>query len=548
MRQPASVARAHSSMIVTPQPEATDAGAVILRSGGNVVDAVVAAALVQSVVDPLMCGIGGMALLQVATPDGQRLVVDGFGESPEGVTPDMWESDLLGPTPDGFGYRVEDYLNETGPQAVTTPGTMKTLATVHERFGSLPWGDLFDEAIRLATDGWIVRPHFQTLMIQDEEKYGRMNFGDKLRASPEGNRIYTPEDRLPRLGDWITNPDLASVLRHLADHGAEDLYTGELARRIADSVRSDGGVLSANDLAEYRARDLTPLTGWYRGVEVSVPPPPGGGVQAMQTLGILDQFDLSRLEHNSPEHVEILVEAMKIALRDKEELWSRPQTTDDDVHALLTPSALEQNAERIRQGRRVDVDGPRHESRHTTHLTAMDAEGFTVSLTHTLGNPSGYIPRDLGFMLNGGMSTFDPRPGSVNSVAPRRRRATTSCPTVLFEGSGPVMALGAPGASWITPAIVQTISNVLDFGMDVRDAVLAPRAVATSNAVDISNRIPRATELGLGDRGYQVRRSPLSYAFAGVHAITRFDGRLSGAADPQRDGYAAGAVDRRELS
>lgn len=530
----------YRSMIVTPQPEATDAGAMVLGNGGNVVDAIVAASLVQSVVDPLMCGIGGMAVINITAPDGQRIIIDGLGSSPAAVTPDMWEADLLGPTPDGFGYRTKDYVNETGAQAIMTPGTLKTLAVVHGRFGSLPWSDLFGEALRLAESGWIVRPHLQTLMVQDETKYGRMNFGDKLTSTPDGQRIYAPSGGLPKLGDIISNPDLAEVLKHISAEGAEDFYHGELAQAISDSVQLDGGVLSADDLAQYTVKDLTPITGHYRGLELSLPPQPAGGVQTMQTLGIMNHLDFSTLDHNSPEHLTVIAEAMKHALRDKEDLWNRGQSTDDDYSALLDPSRLDETAHRIRNGEKVDVDGPRYESRNTTHLNAMDAEGFTVSMTHTLGNPSGYIPRDLGFMLNGGMSTFDPRPGTANSIEPGRRRNTTSCPTIVFDEAGPMMAIGAPGASWITPAIVQTISNVIDFGMNVQDSVLAPRAVATSNTIDISNRIPRSTELGLHDRGYEVRRSPLSYAFAGVHAITRHNGVLSGAADPQRDGYAAG--------
>lgn len=527
-------------MIVTPQPEATDAGAMVLGNGGNGVDAIVAAALVQSVVDPLMCGIGGMAVINITTPDNQRVIIDGLGSSPSGVTPDIWESALLGPTPDGFGFRVKDHVNETGPQAIMTPGTLRTLAVVHGRFGSLPWSDLFGEALRLAESGWIVRPHLQTLMVQDETKYSRMNFGDKLISTPDGQRIYAPNGRLPRLGDIITNPDLAEVLKHISTHGADDFYHGELARAISDSVQADGGVLSAEDLANYTINDLTPITGHYRGLELSLPPQPAGGVQTMQTLGIMDHLDLSSLDHNSPEHLMVIAEAMKHALRDKEELWNRAKSTDDDYSALLDHSRLETTAHRIRNGEKADVDGPRYESRHTTHLNAMDSEGFAVSLTHTLGNPSGYIPRNLGFMLNGGMSTFDPRPGTANSIEPGRRRNTTSCPTIVFDDTGPIMAIGAPGASWITPAIVQTISNVVDFGMNVQDAVMAPRAVATSNTIDISNRVPRATELGLHDHGYAVRRSPLSYAFAGVHTIMRLNGVLSGAADPQRDGYATG--------
>lgn len=540
MNSPITRTNAYSSMIVTPQPEATDAGAMVLNHGGNVVDAVAAAALVQGVVDPLMCGIGGMAVIQIVTPDGERIVIDGLGQSPAAVSANMWEADLLGPTPDGFGYRVKDFVNETGAQSVMVPGTLKTLASVHERFGSLPWPDLFAEAVRYAEEGWLVRPHLQTLMVQDETKYGRMNFDDKLLFTPDGKRIYGTHGRPPRLGDRIANPELASVLTHIAQHGAEELYSGELATKIADSIAQDGGLVTVNDLKRYELHDLQSVTGHYRGLELSLPPQPAGGIQTMETLGILDHFDLSEIEHNSPDHLEILVEAMKHALHDKEILWNRSRSTSDDYHRLLDESHLSRAAARIAAGERVDVDAARYESPHTTHLSAMDTDGFAVALTHTLGNPSGYIPRGLGFMLNGGMSTFDPRPGTSNSIAPGRRRNTTSCPTVVFDESGPVMSIGAPGASWITPAIVQVISNVFDFGMDIQEAVSAPRAVSTSNAVDISNRIPRSTELELNRRGYEVRRSPLSYAFAGVHAITLFDGQLTGAADPQRDGYAAG--------
>lgn len=150
MRAPKARPQHHRSMIVTPQPEATDAGAVVLAEGGNAVDAAVAAALVQGVVDPLMCGVGGFALMQLRLPDGTQLIIDGLGTCPSGISDGVWAEDLLGITSDGFGFRVRDFVNETGPQAVMTPGTLRTLMQAHDRFGSLPWSDLFAEAIRLA--------------------------------------------------------------------------------------------------------------------------------------------------------------------------------------------------------------------------------------------------------------------------------------------------------------------------------------------------------------------------------------------------------------
>ncbi len=236
---------------------------------------------------------------------------------------------------------------------------------------------------------------------------------------------------------------------------------------------------------------------------------------------------------------------MKTSLRDKERLWNEADASPEDFAALFTADSLDAAARAVRSGEKADVDAARpqvssHESRHTTHLCTADESGLTISLTHTLGNPSGYIPAGTGFVLNGGMSTFDPRPGHVNSIQPGKRRNTTMAPVVVMSGDEPVVAIGAPGASWITPAVAQGISNILDFGMSAQEAVMAPRVVATSNAIDISNRIPRRVQTAVEDMGYEVRRSALSYAFAGVHALTRFEGTLAGGADPQRDGYASG--------
>ncbi len=533
-------------MIVTPQPEATDAGAEVLAAGGNAVDAAVAAALVQGVVDPLMCGIGGMAIIQVATPDGRAHVLDGLGTSPQGVSEDMWAGRYLGLTTDGFGYRVAGFVNEAGAQAVLTPGARRAYGELHARFGSLPWADLVAPAIRCARDGWVVRPHTSTMFHQDERKYGRMNIGEKLGLTADGRRIYLgPDGAYPMIGDTIRNPELADTLIHISGRGAEDLYRGELASAVAASIESDGGFLRTADLAGYVVRSLDPLTHDYRGLRVSVPPAPAGGVQMLETLGILDRFDVGALDHNGPEHIRILVEAMKRALLDKERLWADPDTGPDDHSRLLAEESLAAAADHIRAGERLDLEALRppveaSDPRDTTHLGVVDAAGLTVTMTHSLGNPSGYIPSGTGFMLNGGMSIFDPRPGRSNSIVPGSRRPTTMCPTIVFDGTEPVIAIGAPGASWITPAVAQGISNILDFGMTAQEAAMAPRIVATSNAIDISNRIPRRVQSALEARGYDVRRSPLSHAFAAVHAITRFDGVLAGGADPQRDGCAAG--------
>ncbi|WP_231443630.1 gamma-glutamyltransferase family protein [Brevibacterium zhoupengii] len=512
---------------------------MIMAEGGNAVDAVVAAALVQTVVDPLMCGLGGMAVAQVMTRESEIVVIDALGQTPSQIRPDIWLSDYLGPTPDGFGYQVRGHRNETGAESVMVPGTLKALANLHSRFGSTPWADLFADAIRIAKSGWTVRPYVQATLDNDEAKNGRMNYADKLLSTPDGRRIYGAADRPPRVGDVITNPELSEVLRHIAEHGSEELYKGAIADLLASSVQRDGGLLCIDDLRHYTIHELRPLLGKYRGIGLSMPPQPAGGIQTMQILGILNEFELSGLGHNSSAHIEVLSEAMKRALQDKESLWQKSDVSEDDYLSLLSSERAKTAAEAIRNSERVQVGRVHEDSPNTTHVCAIDEQGFTVSLTHTLGNPSGYIPTGLGFMLNGGMSTFDPRPGSVNSVQAGRRRNTTACPVIVFDESGPILTLGAPGGSLITPAIVQALSNFIDFGMDVREAVLAPRIAATSNAIDLSNRISRESEAALVKRSYEVRRSPMNYAFGAVHALSKLNGSLEGAADPQRDGHAA---------
>jgi gamma-glutamyltranspeptidase / glutathione hydrolase len=180
------------------------------------------------------------------------------------------------------------------------------------------------------------------------------------------------------------------------------------------------------------------------------------------------------------------------------------------------------------------------EPAHTTTVSCVDGDGMVVSLTHTLGLPSGVIPPGTGLMLNGAMNWYDPRPGRAGSIAPGKRRYSSMAPTIVFDGDQAVATLGAPGGAWIGVAIAQVLVNLLDWGMGIQEAISAPRFSATSEVIDISNRIPRREERALAAMGYQVKRHPVGYAFAGVHGITMWDGVLEGGADPQRDGYAAG--------
>ena len=534
------------AMIVAPQPEAVEAGADVLRRGGNALDATLACALVQGVVDPLMSGVGGFGVLHVFDPrSGTHLILDGQGGCPAACTEGMWADRVEGETRDGFGFILRGNVNELGHQAVTVPGVLAAMAEAHAALGRLPWPELFSPAISFAEEGWLIRPHIYTVFTQNERQYGRMDYGEKLGVSEDGRRLYLrPDGGYKRPGERVVNPDLAGTLRLLAREGAAALYSGSLAEAIVEDMRRHGGLLTREDLAGFAPERQTPLEVGYRGRRYAGNQPPGGGVMVAEMLRILERFDLTALGHNSPEYIRVVAEAMKHATRDKDAYVGDPRFVPVPLGRLLGDAHADACAAAIRAGEKVSV--PRMNAaadpRHTTHVSCVDADGMVVAMTHSLGIPSGVIVSGTGFMLNGCMSVFDPRPGRAGSIAPGKRRFASMCPSIVFDGDAPVMTLGAPGGTWITLGVLQVLLNVLDWGMGMQEAVMAPRFVATSDIIDISNRIPRPTQRALEGMGYPVKRSHLTYAFAGVHGISMFDGHLEGGADPQRDGYAAGVV------
>ena len=529
-------------MIVAPQPEAVEAGIDMLRDGGNALDAVVACALAQGVVDPMMCGLGGFGVLQVFDPgSGAHFILDGLSTAPLAAREGLWADQFERECPDGFGFVVRDNVNELGHAAVTTPGLLRVLSQAHAQLGRLAWETLAMPAVSLAAQGWTVRPHVAAMFRFDESANGRPPYPKKLALTADGARLYLRADGSPKqAGDLVVNPDLADTLRLVAREGAESLYAGELARRVADDMQRHGGLLTAEDLARFQPERREPLRVGYRGYDIAVPPPPAGGVMVAEMLRILERFDLTALAYNSAEYIRVASEAMKFAARDKDRHIGDPRFTPPPLDRLLSDSYADACAEAIRAGDKLALPRVRGGPKDTTTVSCVDADGLVVSLTHTLGTSSGVIVPGTGFMLNGGMNAFDPRPGRAGSIAPGKRRFSTMCPTVVLADGRAVATLGAPGGAWIPVALTQVLVNLLDWGMGISEAISSPRFSATRDTLDVSNRIGLRAQRELERVGYQVCRSPLGYPFAGVHGITMFDGVLEGGADPQRDGYAAG--------
>ena len=371
---------------------------------------------------------------------------------------------------------------------------------------------------------------------------GRVAHTEYLTRFEGARKVYAdPHGGIPKVGETLRNPDMGRTYRRIAERGADDFYAGEIAARIIADMERGGGLLTAEDLAAAAPVESEPLRGTYRGHRVATNRPPGGGVMVLEMLNILENFDLAAMSHNSPEYIAVVSEAMKIATVDKDTRVGDPRFFDTPLEELTSKEYGARMAERIRAGERTHV--PRlnaggRESKDTTHVCVVDGDGNCVSLTHSLGRPSGVVTEGLGFMYNGCMGVFDPRPGRAGSLAPGKARFTAMCPTILFDGDEPWYVVGAPGGTFITMGVLQAILNAVDFGMSAQETVSAPRFCTTSDTIDVTNRILRRTERALREMGYPVRRSAQSFQFAGVHALRRSAGGWEGGADPGRDGMA----------
>ncbi|MCZ4352864.1 gamma-glutamyltransferase [Roseovarius aestuarii] len=531
--------RNENGMISAPQPEAAEAGFEILRAGGNAVDAAIATAFVQGVVDPLMCGIAGFGSMAIYDPNtGKHEYIDFHAPAPGAATDDMWADLVEGEARDGYGFVLKGRVNDIGYQSICVPASLRAYATAHERHGSMPWADLLARAIKWARDGWAVRPHVNYFW-SDPAAMGRVATADRIAFTPASKALYCREDGTPkRVGDRVENPDLAATLSIIAEQGADAFYTGEIAQKIVADMQANGGLLSAEDLAGYQARIEEPVISKYRDFTITTNQPPGGGLMLSQMLNILEHFDLAALGHNSAEYVRVVAEAMKYATVDKDQGIGDPEFIDVPAERILSREYAAELAERIKRGEKADVPrfDPAAQCKDTTQISIVDSDGVCVSMTHSLGMPSGVVTDGLGFMYNGCMGVFDPRPNQPGSIAPGKARFSSIVPSIIFRNDKPYIVIGAPGATQIAMGVLQAILNVTDFDCTMQEAVSLPRFSSTSNAIDVMNRIPYFVTDALAEQGYEIIRSPRSYGIAWVHGIRITDDGMDGGADPGSDG------------
>ncbi len=530
-------------MVATTDHRASRVGVDVLAEGGNAVDAAVAISFALAVVNPEAGNLGGSGFLLVGEPGGAVVALDYRSTAPAAATPAMFEQNT----------GAHDDASQLGHLAVAVPGAVRGLWDAHARYGSLPWARLVEPAVDLARG------------FEADERLTRSyepHIVAGLARYPASAQVFLPHGAPPAEGATFEQPDLARTLERIRDGGADGFYQGETARLLVEEMRQGGGLLTHDDLEAYASAWREPVRVPYRDhTIVSMPPSSSGGVTVAAAAHILSWFDLGAMPWHSAPHVHLLAEAWRRAFADRNHSLADPDQVDMPLEALLSPVYGAHRASGITLDRATPSERVRPgadaftRERHTTHVSIVAPDGGAVSLTTTLNTWYGskVVAGGTGVLLNNEMDDFTARPGvpnhfglvqgEANTVAPGKRMLSAMTPTLLLGPAGALRAvLGAPGGATIITTVFQVVSNMVDHGMSLADAVAAPRVhhqhLPDRISVEPGGLSPRV--LGeLGMMGHQVKEA--RERWGDVEAVgVGADGSLEGVADPRRGGTALG--------
>jgi gamma-glutamyltranspeptidase/glutathione hydrolase len=466
---------AEHGMVVTAHRLASKAGVDVLKSGGNAVDAAVAVAYALAVTFPEAGNLGGGGFMTVRLHDGRTAFVDFREAAPGAATATMYLDASGNPVPE---------RSRRGYLAVGVPGTVAGLELARTKFGTRPRAALMASAVRLARDGFVL-DQGDADMLADA--------ADDFRKDPASSAIFLNHGRPWKAGQRLVQTDLARSLAQISARGPAAFYDGPIAGRIVAASKAGGGILSLKDFASYRAREIKPLECDYRGYHlISAPPPSSGGVVLCETLNILEGYPVGQLGFNSAGATHFLVEAMRRAYHDRNLNLGDPSFVTIDTGHFIDKSyaaALRQGIQPTRATPSTSLPAPGvgMEGSSTTHFSIVDKDGNAVSLTYTLNDWFGarVTAAGTGILLNDEMDDFSAKPGAPNmyglvegpnnAVAPGKRPLSSMTPTIVTKDGKLLMVVGTPGGSRIPSAVIETISNMIDFGMTVTEAVDAPR-------------------------------------------------------------------------
>ena len=494
-------------MVTSKHPLISKTGVDIMRKGGNAVDAAVAAAFVDCVVEPAMNGIGGEGIMAIHMVDGRNAIIDYVGRPSKNCTPDMYE--LLGDSESGWmGWKaVKDNANVEGYKASTVPGTVAGLTRALELYGTMELKEVMEPAIKIAEEGFIVGWWTASHILMKMQAFSRFPEWKKIFLK-EGKYPYQPYSyALRNSPDILINKDLAKSLRLIANEGSEAFYKGEIAEAIAKDMAENDGLITKQDLEMYKPIVLDSTPGSYRGYNV-IYDPSHAGTTLMEILNILEGFELAKNGFGSLEHLHVMAEAIGLAYADRFEYMGDPGFVEVPPRGMASKEYAKVLQGRINFVKALDINygNPWPYEECTTALTVVDKDRNTVAINQTLVNNFGsgvVIPR-TGIVLNNAMYGLNPEPGYANSISGRKRRIQNVCPTILLRDDKPFMAVGAPGGRAIQISIVQTIVHVIDFGMDVQTAIEAPRITREVSETQVDSRFSKEICEKLREMGHQI--------------------------------------------
>ena len=512
-------------MAATSQTLASQAGAQILAKGGSAVDAAIAANAVLGVVEPMMNGIGGdLFVIYWDAKSGKLTGLNASGPAPRGLSADFL-------TKQGFHSIPE------GIHSVTVPGAVDGWARMHQRFGKLPWKDLFQPAIAYAEEGFPV--------TEDAQRYWAGSIAS-LRAQPETARVYLPEGRAPRVGEVFKNPEMARALRALAEKGRDAFYKGEIAGAILKTSASLGGTMTADDLSSYSSEWVEPISSDYRGWRVYELPPNSQGLAALEMLNIMETSPAGKKGPYTAEELHRRIESMKLAYSDLR-YNGDPRFGDIPVRGILSKDYARKRASAIDPVKaNCAVAAGEPVFGETTYLTTVDKDGNIASWIQSLYDyfGSGVTVEGMGFLLHDRGRNFTLARGSPNILAGGKRPSHTIIPGFMEKGDQHI-GFGIMGGSNQAMAHAQFVSNVVDYGMNVQRAMETARFRKTGAPgcdVRIEGRVPAAVIHGLTQRGHQVQTiSPYDSSAMGRGQAILYNSTTKtkfGASDPRADGAA----------